>query len=151
MLELKDNPLLFWAGEQFFGSAPIAVKPLLEMVRALPGLGDWAPTGQTMQVNGLLILGMVLKRIDDASFTPILESISKSLKQDGVVPRDDVAELIAAGIVRPWSSRVTHIPRAPGARSPDLIANGSSGDTEIEVTTASRKSEQVERNNVASN
>ena len=82
MLERKDNPLLFWAGEQFVGACP-NIKPLVEAVRALPGLADWVSGGHTMQVWRLLVLGMILRRIDDPSFLPLLEKIAIQEKMLG--------------------------------------------------------------------
>jgi hypothetical protein len=93
---------------------------------------------------------MILTRIDDTSFAPLVAAISESLRTGGTMPRDDKAELTAAALVRPWCERVRYIPRSKHGRTPDLVASDHGQEIEIEVTIANRKEEQERRRQAAS-
>lgn len=146
---LRSNTLLVdWASQQLNGPSAIR-RDLLTNVQSLDGLSEWTPKSGGLAVLSVLSLGAALDRIDDSSFNPLLSAIATSLIQSDKASPDNLAELYAAALVRPWCDRVTSIRPIDGQRTPDLLATTQAVDVEIEVTIAVKKAEQNQRAEIA--
>ena len=150
MSEFTNSPLFNWAGQQFLGSCP-DLSRFTSRVCSVPGLSDWKPKHDgLLTLVRVLGLGMILGRIDDPSFYPLLNSVADTLKEQDRPNSDDEAELVAAAILRPWCDCVTYVQKSNLQRSPDLVAIVGKYTVEIEVTTGQRKDEQDKRVQIAS-
>ena len=148
--EFPNSPLFNWACQQFLGPCP-DLSRFTSRVCSMPGLSDWKPKHDgLLTLVKILGLGMILGRIDDASFHPLLNSVAGTLKEQDRPNNDDEAELVAAAIFHPWCDCVTYVQKNNRQRSPDLVAIVGKYTVEIEVTTGQRKDEQDKRVQIAS-
>jgi len=123
---------------------------LTNRVSQLPYLSSWVPSQGKVNPFALLSLGVILGRIDDRSFNPLLELIGESLNKNESIDSDKLSELGAAALIRPWSEKITLIPRSNEIRTPDICAFIDGVGVEVEVTSAARKDEQIRRSEFTS-
>jgi hypothetical protein len=133
-----DSPLLIWVKQHIQGDFR-DLRLLTDRVRSLPNLSDWVPDPEIFKGTNL-----VLGRISNDSFRPLLELVAQSLKTDSF-SKSNFAELGAAALIRPWCDEVVYILKDSSQRTPDLKATLGENILEIEVTTADEKNEQVSR------
>lgn len=139
---MSDSALFLWAKQQFDDATPPGLGDLINRVRSLPDLSDWTPPLGGMNILDVLSLGVTMGKIDHESFQPLLVKVAATIKATGMPSPDDVAELHAAVLVRPWSDDLTRILRTDSRRTPDLLARIGLDSVEIEVTKAEEKAEQ---------
>jgi hypothetical protein len=139
---MNDNALFLWAIQQLDGAIPPGLDDLINRVRSLHNLSDWVPSTGGMGILDILSLGVIVSKTDHESFQPLLAKVADAIKATGWPSPDDIAELHAAVLVRPWSDELTCIPRTGSRRTADLLAKIGSDFVEIEVTKAEEKAEQ---------
>jgi hypothetical protein len=148
-IDQQNCQLLNWVNHNIQGELSNLLL-LTNRVRSLPALSEWIPESNKISVLRILCLGVVLGRVSNSTFKPLLESIATSLRNEECLRKDDFAELKAASLIRLWCDDIEYIPRGNNQRTPDLNATLNGYKFEIEVTTAEEKYEQAARRNTIS-